>query len=56
MNPQQAVAKRSVGRRVTLLDAPFFCLFLFPRSHVSVTERSGLQADAQTCAFVAPQV
>jgi hypothetical protein len=25
MNAQQAVAKRSVGRRVTLLDAPFFC-------------------------------
>jgi hypothetical protein len=24
MNAQQAVAKRSVGRRVTTLDAPFF--------------------------------
>jgi hypothetical protein len=24
MNAQQAVAKRSVGRRVIILDAPFF--------------------------------
>jgi hypothetical protein len=26
MVAQQAVAKRSVGRRVTHFDAPFFCL------------------------------
>jgi hypothetical protein len=30
MKSQQAVAKRSVGRRVSHFDAPFFCPFFGP--------------------------
>jgi hypothetical protein len=35
MGVQQAVAKRSVGRRVNLFDAPFFCCGKALRAFIS---------------------
>ncbi|MDE1926350.1 MAG: hypothetical protein KGI36_04105 [Burkholderiales bacterium] len=44
MNAQQAVAKRSVGRRVTHLDAPFFWLPSIAASGAAPTRRNAMPA------------
>jgi hypothetical protein len=50
MDAQQAVAKRSVGRRVNLFDAPFFCLHRAPPQQgaidVAMTAAHRIRADA----------